>query len=104
MKMPPSDGGVRVPVARPAGTFKDTLTVDASGDKTAEFTKDYTVLRIVSDVACYYEVNQATGTDATSSDNYLPAGVVEYIYVNDGDFLHVLRTDTDGTMWVRECA
>lgn len=68
-------------------TTEEVDGTSASAQNTTAYDKD-TVIRIVSDAA----VNVAVGTNptATGTTAFLPANVIEYLKMNDGDKIAVL--------------
>ena len=93
----PSDGNSRpVPVLKPVSTEKLAITTSAASAATRNLTTN--ILRIVSDVACFYRLD---GT-ATSSHTYLPADTIEYIKVDPDDTLSVITGSGSGSMYISE--
>jgi hypothetical protein len=102
MEMPRTDGGVRAPVARPAGATQK-ITISGTSAKTTEFTNDYTIVRVAVNTDCYLRIG-ATGDNATTSYAFLPSGIVEYFYAMNGDFFHFIRDSADGFATVTVCS
>jgi len=98
MELTRTANGVVAPVARPAGATQK-VAIGATSVKTTEFTEDYTVVRLASDVDFFMKIGP-TGASATSNDVYVPAGFVDYIYLNAGDFIHVIQNVSAGFVTV----
>tara|TARA_R110000782_G_scaffold126592_2_gene218182 strand:+ start:32 stop:334 length:303 start_codon:yes stop_codon:yes gene_type:complete len=94
-----------------------TLTIDANAKPIQvlrpKFTKPYTisgsatvsgftigagirVARIVSKIDCHYNVEGV----ATTSTVFLPAGVIEYIHVYEGDQISIVTSGVTGSAYV----
>lgn len=58
------------------------------------------LFRFVSDRASHILVSRA-GTDATVADAYVPAGCIEFVRINPGESLSVIKAtgETDGNVW-----
>ena len=93
----PKDGNsVSIPVLSPVSTEKLALsTVAASA---AALSLSTNVVRIVSDVPCFYRLD---GT-ATTSHTYLPADTVEYIKLMPERTLSVILASGTGSMYISE--
>ena len=102
MELAKTNGGASAQVARPAGAVQK-ITISGTSAKTTEFTGNFTTVRVCSSTDCFYRIG-ATGDDATTSHNYLPAGAVEYIYVNSGDFVHFIQSTAGGFATVGICS
>lgn len=78
-----------------------TETVSISGTastNTAVNGGNVRVQRLVSDVNCFYSV---VGT-ATTSSVYLPANVIEFIHVRNGDQLSIITDGSTGIIYITD--
>ncbi len=82
-------------------TASTTHTSTALGSETFQ-------IRLSANTNCHYAID-GSGVTASTSDNYLPAHVVEYVTVTPGQFIATLQaatggldTGTAGTLWVTE--
>ena len=92
-----TDGNARaIPVMKPVSTEKLAITTSAAS--AAARTNQTNVLRIISDIACFY----STDTTATTSRVYLPADTIEYIKLETGDTLSVITASGSGSMYISE--
>lgn len=71
-------------VLRPTSTEK--VSISAVAASSSAVTSNVNVLRMVSDIDCFYTLE---GT-ATVDDVYLPAYAVEYIKVYSGDVVSII--------------
>jgi hypothetical protein len=85
-----------------------TIAFDASAGIVNAFGPETYQLRLVADSACCYKIGDGAQT-ATTSDAFLPANVIDYVIVNPGQSLSVIKagsnglvTATAGTLWVTE--
>lgn len=91
------DGNAKpIPVMKPVSTEQLAITTTAAS--AASRSNETNVLRIISDIACYY----STDTTATTSSVYLPADTIEYIKLNKGDTLSVITASGSGSMHISE--
>lgn len=91
------DGNAKpIPVMKPVSSEKLALSTTAASAASRTYTTN--VLRIVSDVACFYRVD---GT-ATTSHNYLPPDTIEYIKCTPNDTLSVIVASGTGSMYIAE--
>ncbi len=81
-----------IPVLKPGSTI--TVSTSTSAATSAVITGE--VIRIYSDVACFYKV----GTGATTSDIPLPAETAEYIRVDYSNTLSVILASGTGTFYI----
>ena len=81
---------------RPTPGSTTTGTLGASAQVT---NGDTSIVRIVFDTAGYYELG--VNPTASASTVYLPAGVVEYVYVRPGEKIAVFGSG--GNYYVTEC-
>lgn len=65
---------------------------------TTSFT--YEVVRLTSTVDCF--IVFGTSPTATTSDHFLKADIVYDFRVSPGDKVSVIRSDTDGTLYISE--
>ena len=84
-----------------------TVAVGAAATETVlGFLDATTAIRVACDVACHYVIGTAAElaiAPATTSDSWLPAGVVEYINVSRGQLISFIRAGaSSGTAWVTE--
>ncbi len=90
------DGNAKpIPVMKPVSTEKLALSNVAASAATRSL--QTTVLRIVSDVPCFYRLD---GT-ATTSHTYLPH-TIEYIKCETADTLSVILASGTGSMYISE--
>jgi hypothetical protein len=75
----------------------DVLVYTGTADETAAFVGSH-IVRIVSTEDCFVAIG-ASAT-ATSSDAFLPGGVVEYLPVANGERVSVVQEDTGGNAYV----
>jgi hypothetical protein len=85
-----------IPVMKPVSTEKLAITTVAAS--AAARTNETNVIRIISDVACFY----STDGTATTSSAYLPADTIEYIKLEKGDTLSVITASGSGSMYISE--
>jgi len=91
------DGNAKpIPVMKPVSTEKLAITTTAAS--AAARTNQTNVVRIVSDLACFY----STDATATTSQAYLPADTIEYIKLQTGDTLSVITASGSGSMYISE--
>lgn len=83
----------------PAGTTQ-TKTISAVAALSAAFATGITTIRICSDTTCWYAIGKAP-VAVIDACNYLPAGVVEYPQVCEGDKISVIGTA--GKLNITEC-
>jgi hypothetical protein len=82
------------------GTSQNITVAAASAAVTNAFGSQTYAVRLASTTACWYVV---AGTPvATTSDVYLPAGVIEIIKVNPGEKVAAIQASAGGTMSVVE--
>lgn len=94
-----SNGHV-VQALRPGTTQKVSFTAAAAATATA-VPADNAVARIVATQNCHYKIDPSTAAVAT--DCFLPAGMVEYVRVNQGDKISFIRDSADGDAYVTFC-
>ena len=91
-----------IQAARPAGGTQVINYAGSSATIANAVSSATTLVRIVATTDCYYSVGQSP--TATTSDNFLPAGVIEYIRVNpNSDKIAAIRSTTSGVLYVTEC-
>ena len=77
----------------------DTVVMAFSGTHLTTAFAAETMYRLVATENCH--VCFSTGTTATTSDMYMPAGVVEYFTTTDLDtYISVIRNTTNGNLYV----
>lgn len=93
MKM---DGtGTAIPVLR----IKSNLTpVSYSTTTQSSAVSGNSVCRVVATTACHLEVG--ANPTATTNSMYLPAGVVDYILVPDGQIIAAIQNASAGILYV----
>jgi hypothetical protein len=84
---------------RPVGTQTVSYTASSAKTSTAVSSGIHAV-RLVATTSCHY----AIGDDptATTSDAFLPAEVIEYISIGEGEKVAFIRDSADGTAFVTE--
>ena len=85
-----------IQVLRPSATVVQASTATAAN--VSGLSSDVRVLRLVASHNCFYNLE---GT-ATTNSVFLPAGAIEFVKVNKGDVLSVIRATEDGTVYVTE--
>ena len=95
MQIATDDNGKSFPAMKPVST--EALTLSATAALAAAFAATTDVIRIVSPIACWYNLE----TTATTSSVYLPAATVEYVKINRGDRLSVIAGGA-GTAYISE--
>lgn len=96
--------GNRNPMVRPGNTQDVSVTATAARNATA-FTAGIEQIRISCDVPIRYKIG-ASDVTAGANDIYLPAGVVEFVRINNGVDTHIsaIRVGlVNGTMNLAEC-
>jgi len=96
MRLRTDDNGNPVQVLKPTSTEK--LSISGTAASGAALSTTTTVLRLIATVDCYYSLD---GT-ATTSSAYLPAGVIEYIGVENSDTLSVITGGSSGSLFITE--
>lgn len=91
--LPKDANSSSIPVLKLSTT--QTVAVGGSSVATATALASH-VVRVVADTDCHVVV----GTGATTSDAYLPAGIVEYFSVGVGDVLSFIQSSSSGTAYV----
>lgn len=86
-----------IQVMRPLTT--QLVSVTATSAQSTAIPADCRVIRVVSSVACFVSLKNAT---ATNQEIYLPANTVEYYHVYAGDQVAVISAGTDGTLFITE--
>lgn len=89
-----------------AVAFPDTIQNLSYTDTAAQsnaFGSNVTLLRLCAETDCFYLVG-SDPTATTSNGSRLPAGVVEYIRVVEGQKISVIRDATSGDLNVGEIA
>jgi len=83
---------------KPVSTEK--LAISGTAASAAAFTQQTNdgVIRIVSDIPCFYAFNAT----ATTSSVYLPAGAIEYVRYNKNDTFSVITAGTSGSIYISE--
>lgn len=84
-----------IQVLRPKATTRYSLS-DTAANGSLTIGAGIRVVRIVSTLDCHYD---PTGT-ATVSKVFLPAGVVEYIHVFEGDQISMITSGATGFAYV----
>ena len=94
-------------LAQRNGTTQTVAYTGTAAASTNAFGAGTNAVRIVANSACHYTFGSAP--TATTSDPFLPANWVEYVYVRPGEKISVVRAATDGlvtatsgTLWVTE--
>lgn len=77
----------------------DVVAYDASTQSVA-FNAQTTVVRVVATTNCH--IRFGANPTATTSNVYLPAGVVEYFRVTPGDKVAAIKNATAGSLYVTE--
>ena len=78
-------------------TTTQTLAYTASSATvTNPFGAQTYVIRIAANSACHYQIVEAGGGAATTSDVFLPANLIEYVVVQPGQKISAIRAATDG--------
>lgn len=85
-----------IQVLRPLSTQKVNFTATAAAS--SAISANARVVRLVSTGDCSYAINAT----ATTSDTYLPAGVIEFIHVYEGDTISFIANTTSGSAYVTE--
>ena len=80
--------GARNPVVRPGGTSHKITISGTSARNSTAFASDTEQLRIASDTDLWYLLG-GSGVEATTSDVFLPAGVVEIIQIAKTQNTHI---------------
>lgn len=57
----------------------------------------FCIVRLLATTDCHISFD---GTDATTSDLRLPAGIAEYFKVNTGTVIEVIKNTTAGTLYI----
>lgn len=93
--------GNPIPALKPGvvQTVSISGTSAAISTATAKATK---VIRVVSTTNCHYKLGSSP--TATTSDSYLPAGVIEYLAVIGGQKIAFIQNAASGTAYVTEMA
>ena len=98
----PSDNLGRAIQAFYPGRVEVVSVTGTHAETTNGFLDGTTVVRLACDVGCHYTVGTPP-VDATTSDSWLPVGVVEYINVSRGQMISFIREGgSSGTAWVTE--
>lgn len=84
---------------RPRRTQTVTVGV-SSAAVTNAFGQGIHVIRIVSTTDCHFAIDKTP--TATTSDTFLPANVVEYISVHQGEKVAFIQNAAGGTAYVTE--
>ena len=82
------------------GTVQNIAFTATAGQLTNAVGDSTRVVRIVSDQDCYYKFG--ANPTATTSDTFLPAGVVEYLAIARGEKISVVQASAGGTLNVTE--
>lgn len=85
-----------IPVVRPSTVI--TVATSGTSAQSSAIGANCRVARIVCTEDCHYTF----GATATTSDSFLPAGVVEYVHVYGGDQIAVIQNSTAGTLFITE--
>lgn len=86
-----------IQVMRPQAT--ERVSVSGTSAQSTAIPANCRVIRIISSTDCFYTLDSTT---ATSSDAWLPAGVVEYIHVYEGDQIAVIQEFGAGYLYITE--
>lgn len=72
---------------------KNNVAIGASSAVSNAFGRDCGIVRIAADVSCSFVFSQDDGVSptVTATDQYMPAGGVEYFTVQPGDFIAVIQ-------------
>lgn len=94
--------GARLPVIHP-DTTQNVSVSGATARTSTAFTSGVEMIRIVSTTDCWYKVGSSS-VEATTSDVFLPAGVVEILKIKGGADTHiaVIQNSASGTLNVAE--
>jgi len=76
------------------------LTVTSSSTQSAAFGESVSVVRLFSTKDCY--VKFGSTPTATSSDIFLPGGIIQFFGVVPGEKLAVIRDTADGVLHILE--
>lgn len=68
--------------------------------QSAVLSSNIKIARVSADAACY--IAFGSNPTATTSSHFLPAGVVEYIQVNDSQKIAALQVSAAGTLYISE--
>jgi hypothetical protein len=84
--------GGAVQVAHGRRLRRNNVAIGASSASSAAFGENTAVVRIATDVACNFVFSNDDGVapTATTADQYLPAGGIEYFDVKPGDYVSVI--------------
>lgn len=83
------------------GTTQSAAFTSSSAQVTNPFGSQTYQVRVVATSACFIKIGNGTLT-ATTSDVYLPAGVVDYVIVTPGESIAAIQASASGTLYVTE--
>jgi hypothetical protein len=82
------------------GTHQNVAFTGTAGNSTA-FTSKSGTIRVVATQACFIAIG--TGVTATASSIYLPANVVQYFTMQEGERISAIQVSAGGNLHVTEC-
>ena len=85
-----------IQVLRPYTTGR--VSISGTAAASSAVSADARVLRVVSNTDCFY----AIGSTATTSSVYLPAGMIEYLHVFEGDTVSFITSGASGYAYATE--
>lgn len=77
-----------------------TVSISASSVQSSAFQTGVRVIRLFPETDCYIAIG--SNPTATTSSCYLPAGIIQFFGVQEGQKLAVLRKTTSGTLYLLE--
>ena len=80
--------------------FSYTISFSAASATSPAVESDTDVVRVFSTEDCFLKFGSSP--TATTSDMFLPAGIVEYFGMNPGDKIAVIRSVNNGLLYVTE--
>jgi predicted extracellular nuclease len=85
--------GGQLQVAHGRRLRKNNVAIGAGSTPSAAFGDGCSLVRIATDTNCSFVFSQDDGVSptATNTDQYLPAGSVEYFTTKPGDFIAVIQ-------------
>jgi 2-methylaconitate cis-trans-isomerase PrpF len=93
-----------VQVMRPRPGSTETVSYTTSAGATSAAYTNNIVVRLYATSNCHVEFGPTASSDVTTSSMPLPAGSVEYFYVNKGDLIAVVQDTASGTLFITEMA
>ena len=83
------------------GTTQSAAFTATSAQVASPFGSQTYQVRVVATSACFIKVGNGTLT-ATTSDVYLPGGVIDYVIVTPGESIAAIQASAGGTLYVTE--